>query len=1206
MVVVKKTLTAAPAETPVLRSSSNYMETLQQVKPVSGGASLQAFLNDSGKLDIYSIGTDNRVFRIRQDANSHAPYSAADLGVSLQQLSLYSEFNTPENNPNILGINSAGKLSLARFKNNAYSQEAFQPANATETLVRFLSTRSATGKIYANVMFEAPNQRGSFLLGNNFFDPATLKWAADHWATVQGPDGKDAIVKDIAICSNSLLQQSLFAIGTNDRVWFSQGNFSSGASKMVDLGKLFVRSIAVAVDASADALLHIFATERDTGFVWVKRQKKYLVDGKVQWEDWVKIPSISNVPLNRVFATLNYQNMLEVFAIAEDGRLYQSSQSLTAPNKTTWSALFPLGNEVGNSIFTVVQANNGYSEVYTVTHDNQLKRFWQSPETTQWFNEPLAVDDPAQEIATVPTHSLDLTILDTNGVVQPNSEVTLATSFLTNLQVNGLSFLSSPTEKVKVKTDNAGKLSILQRADRLAAASLLIETPFTSLGQPVQVEPNAQLQEKMYQVTGDQVYNAKDKSGNYLLPEDKRTPENAASIAAIMKQSMQLGLADKNSGKVLYHFASKGKSAGWDARMNLAGVQEQHWEIDFQSGFPTYQQLNSTMVSRYLSEMPAAQPEGFWDGIKDAWGKFWNAVKEGVSFIIDGLKKIIVTTIIDPITGLVSKVKVFFEMLIDGIRQVIETVIEFVQQAFDFIEGIWNWLKVKLEQLYEWLAFFFNWDDISRTAEAFIYSTNLVLDFTVASFTYARGGVDQWFTDIKTELKGAVDKYVGTLNNEDKVGNVGKKYEKPIPEEENAMDHNIMLNAFKQNYEGTKAKVNAAFEEKLADGPIAGLLDKLAELANNFQFGDGKQAFQEALDYFGNIKENPDRALQLLMSGLIKVGESVALFGLDFGRGVALSIFDIVIDLVNAFKELMNEEWEIPIVSSIYKFITGKTLSFKPITLFAYIIAIPTTVIYKLKEKVAPFPDDQSLTAFEQTYTLDYLKNKAGINKPTLGRRKKDIAAQPVPTAAQESTIRVLFKVGYSITTFVQIFSDIGTAIYCSTAVVGPVNPGKKILGYISLGCTILGGVFTNPWLTEINPSKLCSGGSKGGGGGFAWVASVLSFLRGVAVFIATKAKGWEEPIVTKVDEISKSIVGAVNLVIYIIDYVLQSDKKPVIFARSVAFVVPGSMLRFMDIPELNVDAFFIPVGILSVLTGVGYFSALVLNFYAEDTEAWT
>lgn len=88
-------------------------------------------------------------------------------------------------------------------------------------------------------------------------------------------------------------------------------------------------------------------------------------------------------------------------------------------------------------------------------------------------------------------------------------------------------------------------------------------------------------------------------------------------------------------------------------------------------------------------------------------------------------------------------------------------------------------------------------------------------------------------------------------------------------------------------------------------------------LANNFQFGDGKAAFDEALSYFTAIGDSPNNAIDLLMSGVVKVMESVALFALDAVRGVIATLMDLIKLVVESFKQALLAEREIPVLSDI-------------------------------------------------------------------------------------------------------------------------------------------------------------------------------------------------------------------------------------------------------------------------------------------------
>jgi hypothetical protein len=106
MIIEKNILTAnMVSEKPVLRASTNYMETLVKLEPVSGGSDIHAFMNNDRRNDLYSVGTDLSVFRLRPQNNLQAPYKVQDLAVNLQQLSLFETLEGDNANPFILGIN---------------------------------------------------------------------------------------------------------------------------------------------------------------------------------------------------------------------------------------------------------------------------------------------------------------------------------------------------------------------------------------------------------------------------------------------------------------------------------------------------------------------------------------------------------------------------------------------------------------------------------------------------------------------------------------------------------------------------------------------------------------------------------------------------------------------------------------------------------------------------------------------------------------------------------------------------------------------------------------------------------------------------------------------------------------------------------------------------------------------------------------------
>lgn len=1182
--------TGAAQESPVIRITTKYMETLQKVQPVLGGGGIAPFLNVDERLDLYTSGTDDFVFRLHPSSDVYAPYESNRLGIQASQLSLFLPLQGDSNNPSILGLDVNSRLTLSTYsKIGGYKQILFEPAKETERkIMSFASVRGATGNIYVTAILEDNT------LVNNFFSPADLKWKSERWVPVNDPDGKTAKVRELTTVINDPVQSSLFGIGLagtpyDGRVLFSEAKFAF--SSMVDLkapiiNKKWGKVAHIAVIKDKNDLLNIFGIESETGTLWLKKQKKPLVTGKIEFEDWKSIADTSSnfnlfgAKLKTLQGNLRFDGLIELYCTGDDNALYYTHLQ---EDGISWSTLFPLGTQFNVANFVVARNITGYSEVYSVSTDNKIIRYVQSPETTQWFTYPVYIEDTRNEIVTVPGHSVDLTVLDEKGVPQPLTEVSLSTSYQTQLSINGLSYGANAVDTFKVKTDASGKLSIIQHASGLAGATLFVETPFTGTGEPVAIEPNLQLLGKIQTTTANDVLNAKDRQGNYLLSEKDRTQANAESIAAIMQSSSSL--CDTGQlNPVVYFYHHRGRPAQANtSRLNIQANVGKNWEIDFSSGFPVYKQLDSVASLRYTNMTDL----GGIFGIE--WSDVWNAIKGGVNKVIDGIKKVVVV--------IADAVQVFFDIVINGITQTFKAIVETVQQVFNFVEGVWNWLKVTAQKLYEWLAFFFAWDDIKRTAQVVEYSTNVFLDFMTAAVEHIRSEAANWIDGLKDSLKQSVDEYLAKYGNNTTLGTIGDEYKQPIPQQESAMDHNPLLSSYKENYKGTTVK--DTFAQKLADSPITDLIDKLLKLADDFMNGDGKQAFQEAITYFSNIKDNPDRALELLFSGLVKVGESIALYALDLGKALILFMLDIIIAIIDAFKTIMNEEWEIPIVSDIYKYITGDTLAFRPIQLLSYVVAIPATLIYKIMKNEAPFADDAAVRAFEDYYTLEYIERRAGIGPFANARARK---VSKAIDQAQESVARTLFKAGYAVSMFVATFADITTAVLASTEVV------SSTVGYVSTGAGILAAVFTNPWILDVDPGKLfCSDKQSSGGSSFklGYIASAITLIKGGAVALYKKLNPTTpDPMLVKINEISSTIAGGLQVIIYVVEFIITPNADGKVFARTLTATIPGKTLRFLSLAELNTGTYFIPVGILSVLTFSGYTASYVINFTISEQDA--
>ena len=288
------------------------------------------------------------------------------------------------------------------------------------------------------------------------------------------------------------------------------------------------------------------------------------------------------------------------------------------------------------------------------------------------------------------------------------------------------------------------------------------------------------------------------------------------ALADISNKSMSLGgPAPINTGRLRMvgatrrmAFQSGYARPGSLHRIDHARVAEQHWVVDFRNGAPRVTDLRRDEAASLVNElrtMQAAQAGGFL-GVD--WGDIWNAIKEGVGKILGTIQQFIVTTIIDPITQLVKEIKVVFEFLIDGIRQIVEQVISFIQQAFDIIEGIWNKIKVFFKQLWEWLAFLFNWKDIDRTAQAVEHTINQTIDFLVIGLTSVRATVESGFDGLSDRVIEAANDFIDNISGQTDLKQYNIENDRPQPALDSSTGHNVVSDAFQENYkQGTGVSI---------------------------------------------------------------------------------------------------------------------------------------------------------------------------------------------------------------------------------------------------------------------------------------------------------------------------------------------------------------------------------------------------------------
>ncbi len=1163
---------------------TRFMETMEPVQPVSPGTSFQPFLNEAGLLDIYSVGTGSEVFRLRRQVDGNAAYDVKDLGIVARMPSIFAGLAGPDT-PDIMGVDLEGKLTLSRWsaETESYQQEVEQPADAQGKIGQFLSTKVGD-TIYANVLLDDATVGSNFLQGG--------EWESRRWVPVKTPDGNsDAKALAIAMCHNNPLQNALYAISEERSVWFADSR--NAFTRFTDLGFLKVDDISVIQDS--EDLLNIFAIGRradrpnDPTAIWVKRQNKHPSEpGHIEWEDWQVVAE--GVAFRELRSTRESNGAVSVFGIEDDeaGRLFiVREQRNSRGRRTGWGQLVALGNPVPGALFEIAQDVNGLAEAYSVARgtgvagdaasqalETVMYRFWQDPETTQWFSEPVRIEESTEAVS-LPTFAVEMQVKDADGTPVPFADLTLTSSVLATFRVNGRSFPVSRLRALPVEADAAGKAVVYYVTGALAAPTLGVQLAGTDADEGLTIEPNANLQDRLYSLTTDEVLAAKRTDGQPLLPgSGTERQQNAEAIAQISRRAMSIGRPAPSSGiagQVPFlagnrsltglRFHPRFRTSDPFA-LRLAEVPEQHWRVRFDGDRVHYQELDRAGAQVHVAALSASGVDGGFLGID--WGDIWQSVKSGVGAIFEGLKEFIVTTIIDPVTRLVKEIKVVFQLVVGGVKYLIDKTIHFIQQAFDIIEGVWNKVKVFFEELYQWLAFLFNLADLRRTAAVVRHSVNVSMDFADIAIDNIKQTVTSGLDGIEERIKSSVDQFVESLApNESYKQFMDKHQDASGRDQANDTDgHNVVLNAFRDNYPGASGD-DAFAMLKADDGPVQQILDQLQALGDNFEFGEGAQAFEEGVAYFSEIGSDPSNAVNLAFAGMVKLLESLALTGIALARGVLLTILDLISALLQSVRQAANARFEIPILSPIYKFFTGHALTFSMIDLTALIVAIPANIAYKIATGDAPFPNQASVDRFRQDVTAKRLAQLAGFK------------------VGGQTMAKVSRRARAAVSTYAKVAGWILGGVFLVRAITEPLAnflvgskqvsggsgapiPGKignlinkfsmysnfahRTIGLANVILRAVTSLFTAPWLLDSEAGKPgCTSGKK-----FGQIVWILQAAFGPFLGFIFWVGSLKTPRAATINLFRLTIWGFVHLVLVVIQAVLGGFANGLLIARAV------------------------------------------------------
>jgi hypothetical protein len=481
-------------------------------------------------------------------------------------------------------------------------------------------------------------------------------------------------------------------------------------------------------------------------------------------------------------------------------------------------------------------------------------------------------------------------------------------------------------------------------------------------------------------------------------------------------------------------------------------VQARHWQLDFNTGKAQFRTLTAEQAEHLIHEKRAKHllttqaAGGFLDWIGSI-GDFVQGVVSGIVNVIDTV-----------ITTVGNVIKAVITFIVNGVEYLYETVVEFVQDAFDLVEVFFARVKVVFAQIFEWLGFLFSWPDILRTHEALSYTMEQFLDFLPGAAGGIQAKFDQGINTVKNEMAAIFDQLVNSVGGTATLGGYTDASTPSEPVYSSGNANNIVLNSTLEN---SSAATQTTPVPASATGPWDILTQQIQNLTTSVQ---GDPAFAQALAYMDNLGGSPDQLFSQLLSALLRIMQGLANAMLAGVQAVVDGVLQLVQTFLTSLKDLFTADWDIPFVTQFYAWLTdGSQLSLG--NLFALVLAIPSTIIYKAAYGKAPFPDPQSLADFKASFSAQTMLANSGLAASSTAPATQAAKARAVPAqdggpAAWQLLLGIASVVSATTYAFISAALDLRP-----TTGAGQVDPFVKTLTKFALGGEVIAQAAACPWI---------------------------------------------------------------------------------------------------------------------------------------------
>lgn len=1023
-----------------ISASSELMQNNMQADIMSPQENFQALQSQEGHTLFFSIGTDDIFYLTRETPGSQEGWAKMDLSSSLNQYNngtpvIAKTFMVAQNMQSnkisiILAIQGETQdyiytaLGLDNIDSTwenpipwivqAYD-DVLHPLSSPLSISSVYLSEVVYGEYMVVDIVKDPNDPNQFI-STYFLDPSKAI-SSQVWNE-----------RDLAINLNAENVQRVIGIKNNEWVYatYTLGTTTTQTQLIYTpfYNAFDIQTPAAPTNLTPPSGASAIATvENDSGYTSLfvsGDQSLYYFPSDAQNNGDVGIPIIQHelfLNVTQLYANRNATEVV-VWALNQQGQVfYTKCASGNEANSNDWSTPIPILSNV-TQMTTYLNNNTDSKVLFAHTDGTNLIQLAQDPFTSMWAKSNIILPstdmDHVLEYNTYTTH---IQVSTEDNLPKAGETLLITSTSPVSVYINNAFTILSPTTPIPVATTSSGTITILQTTDTIGCVCYNVQVEST--GSIVNINPMTKILDVMSGIQSGQdlanitVTNA-DGSTQALMPSSL-TDDELDAIALAIQQFVAASATVPADGRTVEQETSSEsyKNTSLAVQENtLWGLSFSNQRISFHSGTTALNKFNlKTVANSNRLVMNSFSVVGdIGDAIVTTVGDIFNWVQG----VWDDVTDFFVQVVGDIYNCFITIAGKLYTFVLDCL----EAILSVIQLIFDKI-------AILIEDLIKWVGFLFQWDDIIRTKDVF---KNIILQY----MNYATANTDTIKTDIDNVFNSIEQQLNEWANISAPSGGSLSSISSDTGTIDGANDPQSNFGLYHFNNGLQDSSTNASLATEMTDS-----LEQLFEVlfitiqTEAVVLEDAFTTFKvEVIDQIStlDISEIIQRTVVIISNTLL---ESI--------NNILDASVDIVKILIDGVVDLLSSTINIPVLSWLYKEITGDELS--ALDAGCLVIAIPGTLLYKIARNETPFEDNSTTSALIQAKSWEELQS---IVVPPTSKMSK--------AAASSSTS------GWSTGDIIMVSAYYGSSLG-SLLLIGTSTAKKYIKGPLQLPISILNGI---------------------------------------------------------------------------------------------------------------------------------------------------